>query len=151
MATVRDILSEKGSHVLSIGEDATALDGALLMNEHKIGALAVLRDGRIAGMFTERDILQRVVAEQRDPSSTLVGDVMTRRITVAGIETSIDEARSLMKHKRIRHLPVVDNDMRLLGLISIGDLNAHLMDDQVKTVDAMREYIYGLSSASVVL
>ncbi len=151
MATVRDILSEKGTHVLSIGEDATVLEGALLMNEHKIGALAVLRDGRIVGMFTERDILQRVVAEQRDPSSTLVTDCMTRRITVASIDTTIDEARSLMKHKRIRHLPIVDDEMRMLGLISIGDLNAHLMVDQTKTVDAMREYIYGFSSVSVVV
>ena len=151
MATVNDILMEKGSNVMSIGEDATVLQGALLMNEHKIGALAVLREGRIVGMFTERDILQRVVAEQRDPATTPVGEIMTHKITVAGIDTTIDEARGLMKHKRIRHLPIVDDDMRLLGLISIGDLNAHLMVDQTKTVDAMREYIHGCSAVSLMM
>lgn len=146
MATVRDILAQKGSHVLSIGEDASVLDAALLMNEHKIGGLAVLRGGCVIGMFTERDILQRIVAEKRDSSSVTVGDVMTDEITVASTDTTIDEARSLMKNKRIRHLPIVDEDRRPLGMISIGDLNAHLLVDHEKTVDAMREYISGHSA-----
>ncbi len=150
MATVRDILAEKGSHVLSIGEEATALDAALLMNEHKIGGLPVLRDGAVAGMFTERDLLQRVVAERRDPAEVFVGQIMTRRITVAGPETTIEEARSLMKNKRIRHLPIVDRERRPLGLISIGDLNAHQLVDQEKTVDALREYLNGGGAAFVV-
>ena len=150
MATVRDILAEKGWHVLSIGEGATVLEAALLMNEHKIGGLAVLRDGCVIGMFTERDILQRVVAEQRNPASVTVGDVMTHSVTVAGSCTSIDEARSLMKHKRIRHLPIVDDDRKPVGMISIGDLNAHEIVTQEKTVGALREYLNGNSSVIVV-
>jgi CBS domain-containing protein len=149
MATVRDILAEKGSHVLSIGEEASALEAALLMNEHKIGGLAVLREGCVVGMFTERDLLQRVVAEQRDAARTYVGDIMTRKITVAGPSTTIDEARSLMKNKRIRHLPIVDDYRQPLGMISIGDLNAHLLVDHERTVDAMREYIHGYSAMVV--
>ena len=150
MATVRDILAEKGSHVLSIGEEATALDAALLMNEHKIGGLAVLRDGSVVGMFTERDLLQRVVAERRDASGVFVGQIMTRKITVAGPGTTIDEARSLMKNKRIRHLPIVDSHNQPLGMISIGDLNAHLLVDHERTVEAMREYIQGNSAMVMV-
>jgi len=149
MATVRDILAEKGSNVLSIGEEATALDAALLMNEHKIGGLPVLRDGSVVGMFTERDLLQRVVAERRDAAEVFVGQIMTRRITVAGPETTIDEARGLMMTKRIRHLPIVDKDRKPLGLISIGDLNAHQLIDQEKTVDALREYLNGGGAAFV--
>jgi len=149
MATVRDILAEKGWHVLSIGEDASVLDAALLMNEHKIGGLAVLREGRVMGMFTERDILQRIVAEQRDAATVTVGDVMTKSVTVAGSCTTIDEARSLMKNKRIRHLPIVDDDRRPIGMVSIGDLNAHELVDHEKTVGAMREYINGNSSTVV--
>ncbi|MEX2214897.1 MAG: CBS domain-containing protein [Phycisphaeraceae bacterium] len=151
MATVRDILAEKGSHVLSIGEDASVLDAALLMNEHKIGGLPVLREGRVVGMFTERDILQRIVAEQRDPVKMSVGQTMTRKITTARIETTIDEARALMRNKRIRHLPILDDDGKPLGMISIGDLNAWLMEDQTKTVDALKDYLNGNSSMSFVL
>jgi CBS domain-containing protein len=150
MATVRDILVEKGFHVLSIGEDATVLDGALLMNEHKIGGLAVLREGRVVGMFTERDILRHVVAKQRDPAEVRVGEVMTHKITVAHAGTTIDEARGLMKNKRIRHLPIVDDDRKPVGMISIGDLNAHEIVDNERTVGALREYLNGNSSVIVV-
>lgn len=143
MPTVKDILADKGSQVITIGEDATALEAALLMNEHKIGGLPVVRDGKVVGMFTERDILQRIVAEQREPSKTKVAEVMTSNITICGIETTIDEARRLMMKKRIRHLPIVDDDRKLLGLVSIGDMNAHQMADKEKTVEALQEYLYG--------
>lgn len=143
MPTVKDILLEKGRHVLTIGEDATVLDAALLMNEHKIGGVPVVRDRQVVGMFTERDILQRVVAEQRDPASTLVGKVMTRDITWCTEETTIDEARRLMMDKRVRHLPILNGGREPLGLISIGDLNAWRLAHQTKTVIALQEYIYG--------
>src|SRR3954451_1340486 len=126
MATVRDLLQLKDSHVWTIGKDATALDAALLMNEHKIGALVVIDDGRVAGMVSERDVLRKIVAERRDSATTRVADIMTTEVVCCTFETSIDEARGAMKNRRIRHLPVVDGDRKLLGLISIGDLNAHL-------------------------
>src|SRR6516164_7071596 len=77
MTTVMALLAVKGSHVLTIGKDATVLDAALLMNEHKVGALVVTTGDDIAGMFTERDVLRRVVGEQRDPVRTRVEEVMT--------------------------------------------------------------------------
>ncbi len=143
MATVREILSKKGTQVWSVGRDATVLDAALLMNEHRVGALVILEDGRVTGMFTERDVLRRVVAEQRDPSRTRVEEVMTPEVVCGTLETSIDEARGAMKNRRIRHLPLVDDDRRLLGLISIGDLNAHEIDGHEQTIHLLQEYIYG--------
>jgi CBS domain-containing protein len=143
MGTVREIVSRKGSQVWSVGKDATVLDAALLMNEHRIGALVVLEDGRVAGMFTERDVLRRVVAEQRDPVRTRVLEVMTEEIVCGTLETSIEEARGAMKNRRIRHLPLVDGDRRLLGLISIGDLNAHEAGSQEQTIHMLQEYLYG--------
>src|SRR5580704_19634171 len=80
MATVRDILAAKGAHVQSIGPEATALDAALLMNEHKIGSLVVLDGGRLIGIITERDVLQRIVAQRRDPAAVAVRDVMTAEL-----------------------------------------------------------------------
>lgn len=143
MATVKDILAGKGTQVLSISPKATVMDAARLMNEHKIGGLVVLRDGKAAGMFTERDILQRVVAEELDPAKTAVKDVMSTRITTCRIETTIDEARVLMRNRRVRHLPVVDAQKKLLGLVSIGDLNAYLLVEEQKANHFLQEYLYG--------
>jgi len=143
MSTVRDILVKKGSGVLTTGKDSTVLEAAILMNEHKVGALVVLEAGRIAGMFTERDVLRRIVGERRDPVTTRVADVMTTEVVCCTLETSIDEARGSMKNRRIRHLPVVDPDKRLLGLISIGDLNAHHASAQEQTIHLLHDYIYG--------
>jgi CBS domain-containing protein len=143
MSTVRDILAVKGTHVLSIGKDATVLDAAYLMNEHKVGALVVLHDGFVVGMFTERDVLRRVVGEHRDPVTTHVHEVMTTEVVCCTRDTPLDEARGAMKTRRIRHLPVCDGDRHVEGLISIGDLNAHQASDQEHTIYLMQEYLYG--------
>ena len=144
MATVRDILGQKGStRVHTISKTATVLEGTFLMNDHKIGSLVVLEDGEVVGMFTERDILRRVVGEQRDPARTLVGEVMTTEVFCCTPQTTIDEARGVMKNRRVRHLPLVDDEHRLLGLISIGDLNAYEASDHEQTIFLLREYIYG--------
>src|SRR5579875_1476660 len=150
MATVRDILAKKGRQVWSIGGEAKVRGAARFMTEHNIGALLVLDGERIAGMFSERDILQRVVAEGRDPARTTVSDVMTVEVACCTPETSLEEARGAMKNRRIRHLPVVDSDERLLGLISIGDLNAfqvahqeQTIFHQEQTIFLLNEYLYG--------
>jgi CBS domain-containing protein len=143
MATVRDILAVKGSHVLSIGPDASVLDAALLMNDHKIGSLLVRDAGRLVGIITERDLLRRVVSQRRDPAEMPVREAMTAEVACCRPETSVDEARGVMKNRRIRHLPVLDGDEQLLGLVSIGDLNAYLAHDQEMTIHILHEYIYG--------
>lgn len=143
MSKVTEILYEKGSQVLSIGAEATVLDAALLMNEHKIGALVVIDGRQVIGMFTERDVLRRIVAERKDPAVTFVGAVMTRDVYCATPEMTIEEARHVMKSRRIRHLPVVDEGRQLLGMISIGDLNAWDLDGQEKEIYSLKEYLYG--------
>jgi CBS domain-containing protein len=143
MATVREILQIKGSQVLSIGPEATALDAALLMNEHKVGSLLVMSGGQLIGIISERDILIRVVVARRDPGVTSVLDVMTTEVICCQPHTSLEEARGVLKNRRIRHLPVVDENKRLCGLISIGDLNAHETHDRERTIHVLQEYIYG--------
>jgi IMP dehydrogenase len=143
MPTVKEILARKGSQVLTVGTEATVLEAALLMNEHKIGSLVVVREGQVVGMFTERDVLRRVVGEQREPGKTLVGEVMTSEVACCTPETKIEEARGAMKNRRIRHLPLVDDNGRLQGLISIGDLNAYEASNQEQTIYLLQEYMYG--------
>ncbi len=143
MATIRDILAVKGPHVLSIGPDATAFDAAVLMNEHKVGSLLVMDGGRLVGIITERDVLQEVVSQRRDPAATPVDDVMTSEVACCRPETTVDEARGVMKNRRIRHLPVLDDADHLIGVVSIGDLNAHMSHDQEVTIHILHEYISG--------
>src|SRR5438128_6517851 len=105
MASAKDLLAVKGVELLSIGPEASALDAAILMNEHKVGSLVVLDAGRLIGIVTERDILQRVVAQRRDPASAPVREVMTADLVCCRLHTSVEEARVCMMERRVRHLP----------------------------------------------
>ena len=143
MGSVSDILNEKQKHSLhSTHPHETVLAATQKMNEHSIGALLVINDEEnLVGIFTERDVLRRVVAAERAPSSVHVGEVMTREVACCRPETSIDDARSIFRQHRIRHLPVVDGSGKVQGLISIGDLNAHHSNHQEVTIHFLNEYV----------
>lgn len=141
MATVSDILAGKGRHLITISSQATVYQAAVMMNEQKIGSLLVLDEGRLVGILTERDILMRVVADQRDAVTTRVEEVMTRDIICCRPHTEMEEARSVMKHRRIRHMPVITEEGDLVGVLSIGDLNAYQVDHQERTIYLLQEYI----------
>ena len=144
MATVSDLLHAKPKRpVLTIELSETVLSATQRMDEQSVGALLVTDGGRLCGIFTERDVLRRVVAAQRNPAETLVGDVMTTNMACASPETSVDDARSIFKTHRIRHLPIVGDDGALVGVISIGDLNAHLANDREVTLHFLNEYLHG--------
>jgi CBS domain-containing protein len=143
MPSVKDILAVKGSRVLSIGPEATALDAAVMMNEHRVGSLVVMVGRQLIGILSERDILTRVVVPRLDPGHALVRDVMTKEVVCCRLHTDLDEARGVLKNRRIRHLPVVDDEQQLLGLISIGDLNAYDAHDHEVTIHVLQEYISG--------
>ena len=143
MATVHHVLKQKGSQVLSIGVKASVFDAAMLMNEHRIGGLVVLHSAKVEGIITERDVLRRVVAQRLDPAQVTVKDVMTKEVCVCKGETTIEEARNIFKSQRIRHLPVVDDHDRLVGLVSIGDINGWRLDNHEQTIHYLHEYLYG--------
>lgn len=141
MSNVGSILERKGRQVMCIGEEATVLEAAQRMNEHRIGALVVARGDKVVGIFTERDVLNRIVAAQRDPAKTKVADVMSTPVAVCAPSTTRDECRSVMRYRRLRHLPVVD-DTKLVGMISIGDLNDAVEADQQETIHYLYELMY---------
>lgn len=140
MFTASQLLRHKGEEVHTIAPGASVLDAARKMNDHRIGALVVVDQGQVEGILTERDIMTRVVAEQRAPSLTRVATVMTSQLITATPETSLDHLREIMRDRRIRHVPILDGH-RLAGLISIGDLNAAETDDLSSRVQALEEYI----------
>lgn len=141
MPAVRDILARKGTLVVTAAPETTVLEAARLMNQRGIGAVVVMEGASLRGIFTERDLMVRVVAEQKDPSATLVGEVMSRRLVTARAETKIDECAALMTQQRIRHLPVLSGDT-LAGVITIGDLLAFRLDEQEMTITQLNSYLY---------
>lgn len=143
MTTARDLLDRKKSGgVITVAPGATVKDAACLMNDHRIGALVVADESTIRGIFTERDVLWRVVAQGRDAATTLVREVMTTEVIVIRPERDLDEIETILKQHRIRHLPVA-GDHGLLGLLSIGDVNAFRADADHQKVEYLTEYIYG--------
>ena len=142
MGTVQDILNRKGRAVHSIGATGSVLDAARLMNDLGVGGLVVVEGESAVGMFTERDILRRVVAARLDPATTKVRDVMTSPIAVCRPGTSMTECRAVMTEKRIRHLPIVDGK-QLLGMVTIGDLLAHEVGEHETTIEFLNSSIFG--------
>ena len=143
MVTVQSVLDRKGGQVVTVDVADTVLGAASLMNERGIGGLVVMDGARVAGMFTERDILRRVVAAKRDPARTTIGEVMTTPVAFCRRETHLDECRAVMTERRIRHLPVVD-EHGVCGIVTIGDLMAHEVTDREATIQYLNEYIFGV-------
>ena len=143
MPSVKDILKIKGSQLYTIGLNASVLDAAVLMNDNRIGALVVVKGNQIRGIFTERDVLRRVVAKQLNPTKLIISTVMTKEVICCHVDTKVSETQSVFKNRRIRHLPVLDDQDRLVGLISIGDLNAYHTHEQDTTIKFLHEYLYG--------
>jgi CBS domain-containing protein len=141
MPSVRDILQRKGPEVVTLGPDRTVLEAAQLMNARGIGAVLILERGELKGIFTERDIMRRVVAEERSPARTLIGDVMTTALVTARVETRMEECAALMTGRRIRHLPVLGPE-GLVGVVTIGDLLAYQVADQAVTIAQLNSYVY---------
>lgn len=147
MYTAKDILSKKGSFVASVRKSNTVLEAAREMNARRIGAVVVTDGESVVGIFTERDILTRVVSAQRDPETTLVGEVMTTPVAVCRQDTKFEECRSVMTSRRIRHLPVVEGN-NLIGIITSGDLLAHTVEEHETTIHYLNEYIFGPYASS---
>jgi len=142
LPTVQTILDRKGTEVATVDRDAKVADAAMLMNQRHIGALVVTSGPRVVGIFTERDILNRIVAVGQDPAKTPVGEVMTSPMAVCRRTTPLAECRMVMSRKRIRHLPVVEEG-KLHGMISSGDILAGEVADQQETIEYLHEYLYG--------
>jgi CBS domain-containing protein len=142
MPSVRDVLSAKGSKVMTIAPGATVMEAVDKMNGAKIGALVVVDGSSIVGMFTERDVLQRVVGASRDPRELLVGEVMTTNVICCGPDEDIEDVATVMKERRVRHIPVTEGE-DLTGMISIGDVSAQFASHQQAQISFLSEYIYG--------
>ncbi len=142
MATVRQILQTKGNVLWSISPECTILDALKLMAEKNVGALLVVRDEQLVGIFSERDYARNVVLKGRTVDNTTVGDIMTSRVIYVRPNQTTEDCMALMTDKHIRHLPVIDGE-RLIGIISIGDVVKEIISDQEFTIRNLESYITG--------
>jgi len=142
MTTVKDILDRKGLDVAVIDGSASVLEAARVMNTKRIGALVVMKGRQVVGIFTERDIMNRVAATQRSPADTTVDEVMTASVACCERSTSLAECNAIMTQKRIRHLPVVENG-KVAGIVSSGDILAQEAAIKAQTIHYLNEYLYG--------
>jgi len=142
MSTVSAILEQKGAMVLSVEANETVFDAINLMAQVNIGAILVQRGDTIAGIFTERDYLQKIALKSLSSKNTRVGDVMTSPVITAEPGDSVQKCMETMTTCRCRHLPVVENG-KLLGIVSIGDLVKRMLDEKESEVEQLNQYITG--------
>ena len=142
LGRLTDVLKNKGDNVLFISPDQTVGDAVSLMDEKRIGALLVMEGDSLIGIFTERDVLRRVVAAGREVASTKVGEVMTREIVTVKSSLHIEDAMAVLTEKHCRHLPVVE-DGRVEGVVSIGDLTMWVNRDREVQIKQLVDYISG--------
>ncbi len=146
MSTVADLITKKGSDVIGVRETSTVLEATQRMNDSRVGAVVVIDEaGRLIGLFTERDVMRRVVAMRRDPEHTRVAEVMTHEVITCDPCDDLEDLAGLMRDHRIRHIPCVDRaqDGKLCGIVSIGDVNAHHVGQVEAQVHQLSEYVYG--------
>ncbi|MGA8890455.1 MAG: CBS domain-containing protein [Anaeromyxobacteraceae bacterium] len=132
----------RGKATLSVPPDISVAAAVDVLNQNQVGSVLVLDGGRLVGIFTERDILRRVVGERRDPAATKVSDVMTRDLVVMRPSASVVDAMRVVSEKRIRHIPVVEAG-NVVGVVSQGDLNHWLVRNREGQIQDLVDYVTG--------
>ena len=142
METVKQLLDKKGHEVWSVNPEDSVFDAVKKMADKNIGSLVVLVDDQIVGIITERHYARHVILEGKSSPETLVREIMATPVVCARTDQSISECMAVMTEKRIRHLPVVDQN-KLVGVVSIGDLVKSIIADQEFTIEQLIHYIHG--------
>ena len=139
---VADILRHKGNRVVTTSPTTTVYDAIAKMVEHNVGSILITDGDKLAGIFTERDYLRRIILQGRTSKSTRIEEVMTADVIRAAPQATLKECMGAMTERRCRHLPVVD-DGKLIGIISLGDCVKALLNKAEARVQNLTEYITG--------
>jgi CBS domain-containing protein len=138
--TVRDILEIKGRNVWRVELETTVFEALRLMAEKEVGALVVMDGEKLAGIISERDYARKVILHGRASATTLVKEIMTTHVVCAQPDQSIEECMAVMTDKRVRHLPVIE-DNNVVGIVSIGDLVKSIISEQKFMIEQLERYI----------
>jgi CBS domain-containing protein len=142
MRYVREILQVKGRDIWSIAPQASVYEALEIMADKNVGALLVIDNEKVVGIFSERDYARKVILKGKSSKETSVGELMTREVFYVEPGDSMEHCMALMTAKRIRHLPVMEND-QLVGIVSIGDVVKKIISEQEFTIGQLEKYIRG--------
>jgi CBS domain-containing protein len=142
MRTVREILNKKGNLIWSVTPDASVYEALQLMAEKEAGAVLVIENGKIKGILSERDYARKVVLHGKFSKDTSVIDIMSDKVIYVEPSQSIEECMTIMINKKIRHLPVMENN-KLLGIISIGDVVEAVLEEKDTVIGELTRFIQG--------
>jgi CBS domain-containing protein len=137
------LLRQKGREIFSIPSDASVYSGIEMMADKRVGALLVIDDGHLVGIVSERDYARKVILQGKSSKDTFIREIMTPSPITIDCDTSVDEAMRMMTENRIRHLPVVDSEGHVAGVLSIGDLVKWIVTSQDETIAHLEHYIAG--------
>jgi len=143
MTTVRKLIGKSSRTPVAVSPNDSVLDALRLMADHDIGSVLVLDGGSLAGIFTERDYARKVTLMGKVSRDTRVRDIMTEKVYYVTPERTVEECMALMTDKRCRHLPVLDDQQRVIGLVSIGDLVKEIISHQEFLIKQLEDYIKG--------
>jgi CBS domain-containing protein len=143
MLLVKHLLARKGTDIWSIDAAEPVLAAVRMMAERGVGALPVVSDGRLAGIVSERDYARKVILLGRASADTPVSQIMSSPVVTVGLDERVHRCMQIMTDKRIRHLPVVDADGAMVGVISIGDLVSAVIAEQQETIEQLEKFIAG--------
>ena len=140
MKTVKQLVEEKSHKLLSIAPSMSVFEALQKMAEFDVGALVILDEGRLVGIFSERDYARKLILHGKSSRETRVEEIMTTRVVCIGPDRSAEECMALMTDKRVRHLPVLE-DKKVVAVISIGDVVREMIEDQKHTIEQLEQYI----------
>lgn len=143
MRTVHNLLQVKGNQVWSVSPSETVFEAIERMAELDIGALLVMADDELVGILSERDYARKIALAGKASKETPVEEIMTPRVYCVELDQTVDEAMALMTNRRVRHLPVVDQDGGVIGVISIGDVVKDIIAEREFQIEQLEKYIAG--------
>lgn len=142
MYTVRDILDSKGRTIHSVDPDTTVYEALKIMADQNIGAVLVIKDKAVLGVFSERDYARKIVLKGKSSHDSKVGEMMTDKVYYVKPATTVNDCMQLITEHRVRHLPVLDQE-EVVGVISIGDVVLKTIEGQKHTISQLEDYIIG--------
>lgn len=143
MKAIKQLLGNPPRAPISVAPGDSVIHALRVMAEQDIGAVVVMDDNKLIGIFSERDYARKVVLKGRNSTDTRVGDIMTEKVCYVSPELRVDEVMALMTEKRIRHVPVLDSQKNVLTVISIGDLVKDTISEQAFQIRQLEQYIAG--------
>jgi len=141
MKTLKQLLAGKSPVLAAVAPNDSVFHALCVMAEHNVGALLVLEDGRLVGIFSERDYARKQIRNNLSPKETPVREMMSSRVAYVSLDSTLEECMTLMTEKRFRHLPVLDDQQQVLGILSIGDMVKEIISSQKFLIEELERYI----------